>query len=224
MKRSKTLTKINYSSAVRRYRKVAAYAVLGLLLGVLIFSRIAIIIDNHRPDEVVETELSNESSEVSASVALPVSLRIPSIGIEADFEKPLGVGSNHEIEVTESYETVAYYKYGPVPGEIGPAVVLGHVDSYQGPAVLYSLGQVKVGEEIEIEREDGSVAVFVVESLERHEQAGFPTREVYSDLDYAGLRLITCTGVYNRGAQRYSHNLIVFAKLKEIRNNDQYSE
>lgn len=213
MRKSSLVNKIETKSAVRRYRKVAAYAVLGLFIGVLLALRFVAISESNRPlsTEMVEQVKDEEVIEVS----LPTKLRIPAVGIEASFETPLGVDENRVIEVPESYETVGYYKYGPRPGEIGPSVVLGHVDSFEGPAVLYSLGQVKEGERIEIEREDGSVAVFVVDKLERHEQDGFPTAKVYSDLDYAGLRLITCSGVYDHGSRRYSHNLIVFAHLVE---------
>jgi sortase (surface protein transpeptidase) len=145
----------------------------------------------------------------------PVKLTIPKIGVEANFESPLGLSPNSEIQVPVGYDTVGYYQFGPTPGELGPAVVLGHVDSLEGPAVFFSLGQLKVGDEIEIEREDGTVAVFTVTNLERHTQAGFPTEKVYSDINHAGLRLITCTGVYDRSNLRYTHNLIVFAELKD---------
>jgi sortase (surface protein transpeptidase) len=83
--------------------------------------------------------------------------------------------------------------------------------------VFFSLGQLKEGDEIEIQRVDGSIAVFAVTKLERPEQSSFPTREVYGDINHAGLRLITCTGVYDRDVLRYSHNLIVYAKLVATR-------
>jgi len=204
--------------AIRRYRKTAAFAVLGVIIGaalmataLLLFSHYkAPVIDYVAPEEVIQ-EVDIEVLQASK----PTHIRIPSIEVDAVFETPLGVSKSYEIEVPESYETVGWYKHGPTPGEVGPAVVLGHVDSYQGPAVLFSLGQVEVGETIEIDREDGSTAIFEVEALEKHEQTGFPTEKVYSDLDYPGLRLITCTGTYDKGVQRYSHNLIVFARLVE---------
>ena len=92
-------------------------------------------------------------------------------------------------------------------------MILGHVDSYEGPAVLFSLGQLKVGDEIYIDREDGTTVTFRVTDLERHLQSGFPTAQVYGDIDHSGLRIITCSGIYDRGSLRYSHNLIVFAEM-----------
>lgn len=199
------------STVIRRYLKVAAFAVMGtLLFGFIFFAS-----DTAQAPHEVEQQL-DASQEVAYGVldaAYPDRIRIPKIGVDAVFEEPLGVDSSREIEVPAGYETVGYYKHGPTPGELGPSVVLGHVDSYQGPAVFYSLGQLEEGDTIEIDRDDGTTAVFAVERLERHAQSGFPTKQVYGDLDYAGLRLITCSGTFDRGIQRYSHNLIVFARL-----------
>ena len=89
----------------------------------------------------------------------------------------------------------------------------GPVDT--GPAVFFSLGQLKIGDDIYIERADGTTVHFKVESMERPAQSDFPTARVYGDIDHAGLRLITCTGIYVRGTQRYTHNLIVYARLVE---------
>ena len=135
------------------------------------------------------------------------------MGINTSFEGALGLNSDQTIAVPDSYDEVGWYQYGPTPGEIGPSVVLGHLDSFAGPAVFFPLGQVVPGDKIYIDRADGTRVTFVVDRLERHEQSGFPTEKVYGDLDYAGLRLITCSGAFDRGQQVYSHNLIVFARL-----------
>lgn len=167
----------------------------------------------------VETVEENIGAEVMKPIgpyleaATPLSIRIPKVNIDARFETPLGVAPSGEIEVPQNYDSVAYYMHGPTPGEIGPSVVLGHVDSREGPAVFFSLGQLSIGDTIDIDRNDGTVATFAVTKMERHEQEGFPTVEVYGDIPYAGLRLITCTGIYDREELRYTHNLIVFAEL-----------
>lgn len=192
-----------------RNRMVAALAVL-----VLVATAAALLLRPVALEAPAEPlPVVTETAAETLPEALPMRLRIPDIGVDAPFEAPLGVQENGEIEVPEAFDTVAYYQYGPTPGELGPSVVLGHVDSYQGPAVLYRLGQLEPGDQILVDREDGTVATFVVTKLERHAQSGFPTREVYGDIDHAGLRLITCSGTFDRGIQRYSHNLIVFAEL-----------
>ena len=165
------------------------------------------------PAGVSSSQTATSSDTFTLAPSEPVHLSIPAANITAAFADTLYLADNGEIEVPDGYESVGYYGYGPTPGELGPAVVLGHVDSYQGPAVFWSLGQLEAGDRVLIDRADGSTAVFAVTRLERHQQSGFPTQQVYGDIDHAGLRLITCSGTYDRGIQRYTHNLIVFAEL-----------
>jgi len=81
--------------------------------------------------------------------------------------------------------------------------------------VFFPLGQLEAGDDVFITRADGSVAHFQVVTSERYEQVAFPTAKVYGDINHAGLRLITCTGVFVHGEQRYTQNLVVYAKLVE---------
>lgn len=188
---------------------------MGLTLGVLSAFYVLSLAET-RSSEIISEDLA-VSSEISYAMpkADPVALRIPKLSIDTEFSKPLGLNEDQTVEVPKDYETVGYYKFGPTPGELGPSVVLGHVDSLDGPAVFFSLGQLEAGDQILVDRVDGSTATFTVSKLERHTQSGFPTQEVYGNLDHAGLRLITCTGIYDHGVQKYSHNLIVYAKLEE---------
>lgn len=148
--------------------------------------------------------------------SLPVRLRIPSLEMIVEISEMLNLQASGEIEIPATYDSVGWYINSPTPGELGPAVLLGHVDSQSGPAVFFSLGQLSVGEEIFVDRADGSIARFVVTAFERPVQNAFPTTKVYGDIDHAGLRLITCSGIYVRGAQRYTHNLIVYARLVDV--------
>ncbi len=172
----------------------------------------------HSPSPLpASTPINHENQiEVGETVALPVRLRIPVIDLDAEFTTPLGLTITQEVEVPAEDEKVGWYKFGPRPGALGPAVILGHVDSYQGPAVFFSLGQLTVGEQIMIDREDGSTATFVVTAVERYSQDDFPTTLVYGDIDYPGLRLITCSGRYDRLSERYTHNLVVYARLADV--------
>jgi LPXTG-site transpeptidase (sortase) family protein len=152
----------------------------------------------------------------TAPYALPSTLRIPSINIEAPFEGSIGLDEEGAILVPNGYDTVGWYSHGPVPGSLGPSVILGHVDSKEGPAVFFYLGQVKKGDEVIVDREDGSSVIYTITELERVEQGTFPTEKVYGSLPYAGIRLITCSGSYDRGEKRYSHNLIVYGELLRV--------
>ena len=182
----------------------------------IILALLAALYIAYKPQiEIVGT--GEEENEQLAAAVLPQSepkrIRIPAIELEAPFEAPLGVNENREVEVPKSYDTVGWYKYGPTPGELGPSVILGHVDSREGPEVFYDLRELEEGDLSEIDREDGSTAVFEVTRLRTVSQESFPTMEVYGNIDHAGLRLITCSGTFDQGTQRYSHNLIVFARL-----------
>lgn len=167
-------------------------------------------------EELVSGLVEQEATTTSQFArSAPVELRIPKLNLETSFEEPLGLKEDRTIEVPDSYTQVGWYENGPTPGEIGPAVILGHVDSYEGPAVFWPLGKLEAGDEVEIDREDGTTAVFVITHSERFDQDEFPTQLVYGPTPDAQLRLITCTGTFNKGAQRYSHNLVVFGVLKE---------
>lgn len=192
------------------HQKVVAFAILGALIGGLSM----FLIMPHEGQAPTPHDLEVVTPDIEKiEAADPIRLRIPSADIDTTFEGALELNKDQTVMVPESYEEVGWYKFGPKPGELGPAVILGHVDSFEGPAVFYSLGQTKVGDVVYIDREDGTTALFEVIEVGRYPQSNFPTEKVYSDLDYAGLRVITCTGVYDHGTLRYSHNLIVYAKL-----------
>jgi hypothetical protein len=110
-----------------------------------------------------------------------------------------------------------WYRSGPTPGEIGPAVIVGHVDSKGLVAVFFYLTRVRPGNQIEVTRQDGKVAVFTVSSIEKFAKTDFPTERVYGPTDGSELRLITCGGTFDRARASWSSNVVVFAKLSEIR-------
>ena len=197
--------------AQRHYVRVMAFAVLGVLVG-------AVVVFSVVPRQIAEAPTTQETPVATSSGlyarSAPVLLTIPKVELSAEFEAPLGLNADNTVEVPDSYEKVGWYVHGATPGEIGPAVILGHVDSYKGPAVFYNLGTLEAGDEISVTRADGTIAVFVVEYLKRYDQEEFPTALVYGPIDYAGLRLITCSGWFDKAAQKYSHNLVVYAKLR----------
>ncbi len=206
------------STTIRHYVRVVAFVVLGISLGAILMLEaypyiVSYRIVGDRQPGAGVVEEHNATSTYALSRSLPTSIRIPKINLDTTFEEPLGLNQDRTVETPHSFEKVGWYKNGPAPGEVGPAVVLGHVDSYKGPAVFYSLGQLKPGDRVYVTREDGSEAEFEVMYFERYRQDEFPSELVYGPVSYPALRLITCTGVYDHGTQRYSHNLVVYAKL-----------
>jgi len=185
----------------------------GVILGASIGYGILFITE--KPVVPVQSlEMVSATTTPQFARSAPVRIKIPKIDLETTFEAPLGLNEDQTIEVPDTYTKVGWYVNGATPGEVGTAVVLGHVDSFEGPAVFWPLKMLKQGDEVEIQREDGTTAVFVVTDTKTYDQDAFPTEEVYGKTDYPSLRLITCIGTFNKGAQRYSHNLVVYAELK----------
>lgn len=132
------------------------------------------------------------------SPSRPLALRVPEIGVSSPLID-LGLQQDRTLEVPEDFSVAGWFDRGPTPGEPGPAVVAGHVDSKAGPAVFYRLAELRPGDLLLVDREDGITAEFAVERIEQHPKAEFPTRDVYGWVDHAGLRLITCGGSFDRG-------------------------
>ncbi|WP_152776065.1 class F sortase [Streptomyces spongiae] len=163
-----------------------------------------------------------EESEVPPAVpALPPSpprrVRIPSIRVNAPLTG-LGLTSTGSLDVPPATEEnlVGWYEAGTTPGERGTAIVAGHVDTADGPAVFYRLGALTRGARVEVERRDGAVALFSVDAVEVYDARAFPDEKVYGAADRPELRLITCGGGYSRQTG-YRGNVVVFAHLTGVR-------
>lgn len=146
----------------------------------------------------------------------PGRLMIPRIGLIAPL-MPLGVDAGKEIETPplNRPNQAGWYKYGPIPGQQGPSVVLGHVNTRNGAAVFIRLKEVRRGDKIRVSRSDGIIAEFTVDGVEQVSKKAFPSRRVYGNTGEATLRLITCGGVYNRQTHHYTDNIIVYATLSK---------
>lgn len=146
------------------------------------------------------------------SASAPVAIRVPSVGIRSTL-LTVGLNTDQTIEVPTTSAKAAWYRLGPTPGALGPAVILGHVDSTSGPGVFYKLGALRPGQRIEVTRADGSLAHFRIDAVDSYLKDHFPTQAVYGPTDYAGLRLITCGGRFNDTTHHYESNTVVFASL-----------
>lgn len=140
----------------------------------------------------------------------PTTIAIPAIDVAAPVVE-LGLNPDRTLEVPRSYGDAGWWSGGAAPGEPGPAVIAGHVDSKDGPAVFYRLSELEPGDEVLLTLRDGSVVRFVVERLEHHPKDAFPTASVYGDTPEPTLRLITCSGDFDEFTGHYTDNTIVFA-------------
>lgn len=146
-------------------------------------------------------------------------LTIPALGVSS---RVLHVGTALDGTVAvpppgPTYDQAAWYRYSPAPGSIGPAVLIGHVDSAAGgPSVFFHLGALTRSDRIDVTRADGSVARFAVQDVQRYRKSRFPTATVYGDTPNAALRLITCGGPFDRSAGHYLDNIVVSASLVSL--------
>ncbi|MCW2713184.1 MAG: class sortase [Frankiales bacterium] len=141
----------------------------------------------------------------------PVRLTIPALGVDTGL-MPLDLAADGALEVPPAGFPAGWYTGAPTPGELGPAVLAGHVDWKGAPGVFYDLRRLAGGELITVAREDGRAVVFRVTRVAKFAKDEFPSDLVYGDLDHAGLRLITCGGSFDRQARSYVDNLVVFAE------------
>jgi sortase (surface protein transpeptidase) len=141
-----------------------------------------------------------------------VRLVIPAIGVATGLVR-LGLEQGGAMQVPGDFARAGWFAGGPAPGEAGPAVIAGHVDSRTGPAVFYRLRELRSGQAVLVERADGTRLRFVVEQARSYPKAGFPTAAVFGPVSSAELRLITCAGDFDRARGSYHDNLVVFARL-----------
>ncbi len=141
----------------------------------------------------------------------PVRLQIPAIGVDSTL-MGLGLKADGTMEVPPGGFPAGWYTGGPTPGELGPAIIAGHVD-WTGPGVFYNLHNLRPGDEVSVTRADGSTAAFRVTVVEEFPKAAFPTDRVYGNIDVAGLRLITCGGSWNPQTRHYDDNIVAFAEF-----------
>lgn len=148
----------------------------------------------------------------SMSRSVPTRVQIPAVGVDTGLVE-LGLAADGSMQVPSGGFPAGWYRYGPTPGELGPAVVVGHVDWAGAPGVFFRLGDVAPGTLIRITRRDGTVADFSVTHTSRVAKSAFPTAAVYGDVSHPALRLITCGGDFDDAHRSYRDNVIVYADL-----------
>ena len=140
----------------------------------------------------------------------PVEVRIPAIGVDSRLVD-LGIAPDGTMEVPSDFSRAGWLTAAPAPGQRGPAVIAGHVDSHDGPAVFYRLRELVPGDTVEVVQRDGDVVSFTVRSLQQFAKDEFPTDLVYGPAPGPVLRLITCSGEVDRVSGHYTDNTVVFA-------------
>jgi LPXTG-site transpeptidase (sortase) family protein len=160
------------------------------------------------PSQFADTIIKDERSGI-----VPATIEIPAIDVSTSIEA-VGLKENGEMAVTESFETTAWYQGGYKPGEPGNAVIGGHVDSRNGPAVFYKLNKLSKGDEIIVKNKEGEKRIFVVTEKKEYPWDDAPLKSIFGYSPASSLNLITCTGDFDHSARNYSKRLVVYTELK----------
>lgn len=204
----------------RRETVAATLTALGLCAGVW-------LIDNSPKDtsppqpsaaEAVRPDPAEKRNGVEPlPSSVPVRVRIPAIAVDAPVTG-LGLERDGSLQAPPEGDAnlTGWYRDGTSPGAPGTAIIAGHVDNSDGPAVFYGLGSLKKGNTVRVDRADGRAAVFTIHAIEVHDRENFPDDRVYGPSDRPELRVITCGGGFSR-ADGYTGNVVVYAHLTGTR-------
>lgn len=175
-------------------------------------STVAPPVTESRADPDGPTVRSGANVNADETVGEPVSVAIPSIDVRSDLVQ-LGLEADGSAEVPEDPQLAGWFTGGPRPGDAGPAVIAGHVDTKSGPAVFARLDELVPGDEVEVTTSTGTVR-FVADRTEQVPKDDFPTDRVYGPAPGDQLRLITCGGSFDGSIGHYRDNVVVY--LSEI--------
>ncbi|MCZ2822142.1 class F sortase [Modestobacter sp. VKM Ac-2977] len=194
----------------------------GLRAGLLVVALVAggAALADHLDDAVPATAVASPPGPVvlgsatavpaERTVPAPVGLRIAAIGVDTDLV-PIGVDDAGALLPPADVQQVGWFAAGPAPGEVGPAVLAGHVDDHTGPGVFARLAELGPGDQVVVTGGDGRPVTFTVTRVAAHPKDDFPTDEVYGPTTGAELRLITCGGSFDHGRRSYTDNVVVHA-------------
>ncbi len=157
------------------------------------------------------TWLPAQERRVRPDAVHPVALQIPVIGVSTPLIG-LGLAPDRTVEVPADPDRAGWFRRGTPPGMPGSSVILGHVDSVDGPAVFARLGELRPGDSVKVRLADGSVASFVVLKSALYPNADFPAARVYAAQSLRRLNLVTCGGAYEADRGGYQSNLVVYTR------------
>ena len=201
--------------------RVAGVAGALLIVGGAVAVGIAVAAQQHAPQPSLAAAgatgpSAGKSWWLSLRRSLPVSVGIPAIGVHSVLLR-LGVKPDGAMQVPplqRKANAAAWYKYSVTPGQIGTAVIEGHVDNERGPAVFFRLGALRPGDLVYVRLADGITAIFRVTGVRQYLKSRYPAKTVYRDATrFAALRLITCGGAFDYATSQYLSSTVVFAFL-----------
>jgi Sortase domain len=166
------------------------------------------------PPRAERTPVGSAPAATAARVP-PVALRIPALGLAVRLTE-LGLNRDRTVQVPTDFQRPGWFRLGPTPGQPGSAVILGHVDSYRGPAVFFRLRSLRPGDQVAVDLADGEVTRFAVRAVETYPKRDFPAQRVYGSHGGRALQLVTCGGQFDRRARSYLSNVVVYTELVSV--------
>jgi sortase (surface protein transpeptidase) len=171
------------------------------------------------PNIAVLSTASEAHARITTFPAIPRSgpekLEIPALGVNIAVGR-LGLQPDGEVEVPATTHTVGWFDDGATPGQIGSAVILGHVDSYLGPGIFFELKTLKANDVIIVTLANGTVTRFRVNKVVQYAKTGFPDRLVFGSHGTRSLQLVTCGGPFDSATGHYLANIVVFSRLVSV--------
>jgi sortase (surface protein transpeptidase) len=146
--------------------------------------------------------------------SVPVRIEIPALHVSAPVMR-LGVAAGGTVQVPplEDHNLTGWYDRSVTPGQRGSSVILGHVDSFTGVSVFFSIKTLRPGNTIGVVRANGSTALFTVDGVQKIAKSAFPASGVYGNVSFPSLRLVTCGGPFDTTTRQYLDNVVVYAHL-----------
>ncbi|HXQ62153.1 MAG TPA: class F sortase [Acidimicrobiales bacterium] len=144
--------------------------------------------------------------------SVPVSLRVPALAMSVPLST-LGLNTDGTVQVPTNDVEPGWFRLGPTPGQVGSAVILGHVDSHQGPGVFFQLRTLQAGDQVQVSLADGAVVNFAVSSVMTYTKMQFPADQVYTSHGTSQLQLVTCGGAFDAQTGHYLSNIVVYTSF-----------
>jgi sortase (surface protein transpeptidase) len=152
---------------------------------------------------------------LAAARSIPSTLRIPAIGLSVPLSS-LGLNADGSVQVPTNTVEPGWFQLGPTPGQVGSAVILGHVDSYQGPGVFFQLRTLASGDQVFVDLSDGVTVQFTVNTVATYSKQQFPSQRVYGSHGSSALQLVTCGGTFDHQTGSYLSNIVVYTSLTAV--------
>jgi LPXTG-site transpeptidase (sortase) family protein len=148
------------------------------------------------------------------AASAPMTIEIPVLKVDAPVTR-LDLNANGTVQVPplSNHNLAGWYDRSVMPGAKGTSVILGHVDDYEGASVFFNIKNLHKGDVIYVVRSDGVTASFAVDGVQKAAKTNFPTSDVYGNVPYPALRLVTCGGPFNAKTGEYLDSIVVYAHL-----------